>query len=701
MQSAYNRIPPRTIQPAGRLTQRSLTVALILWFWLYGPAFIVSWAQSTVPTFDAGTYHLYLTPVQDIRGLDFLTHIVEIHVSHASPSHTLFTTMATYRWHNTRTEPLELPLLIRARTGAISHPAQGQLVEFALFHQDTPLALIPRDNGQYQASVYLDPGQRLTLDLRYTVQAPARYFPRVAYDFTLLQRWLNVPDSMRVSIFPDFIPQPDNVLALRPDTYALRPDEVRWLFEESLPPHIPEAHLLHRDVWMAIQDAIHQNDPLTLGEHYYALYTAMDAPASHRRLYHDQALAAFRQALEQDPGQAHYGLTRLYRTHALASVSALNVQYLDLVLHHAQMALQMLAPDAVAERQDVTRWLWRSLELRVNWAVQHEDWETVNRTLEAITVLPEQDNTSNQLVRIQRYAHTQRVIRLLEQGETDQALALAGPAILDPDFVPASHLVPLFTSWHADIRLGSEPGTFTARLQGTVDARHYDRLAPTVRALEDLLVHGETGVQGTLDLAYTNGDESSSGDPLLILDFRVTHAQDADRIADLLPYREWALVKFLLQESRLYMTQSRNPLVVEEIYEYTLDLSELYQLWDSKALALEETVVTEASAGTLSQTDLIRQMNFLNTAKDWRRLAHGTVVTVALATGHPAARANTRWVATAEQPIVQMHTITRRPRILNLALFSTLGLFLVAGISVSLSHLPGRRPRSAQPPADA
>ncbi len=677
---------------------RYITLFFALWFWLNWQAPIASLTQSPPPEFDAGSYHLYLIPGKNYQGLDFLTHIVEIHVSQDDQSSTLFDTVASYRWHNTKTEPLKLELFVRSRTGTIINPTNGQLQQFGLYREEETVPLTPLDNGQYYTPIHLDPGQRLTLDLRYTVRSPVHYFPRVAYDSALLRRWLNVPDSMRLSIFPGFAPQAGNVLIPAPVNYELRQDEVRWLFEENLPSQTLEAHFLHKDVWESIQLAIQKNDQITLGQHFHALYMAVDAPESHRRIFYDQALAAFLQALAQDPGQAHYGLARLYRIHSLSGTGDLNAQYLELALHHSQMALQTLDPEASAQRQDVIRWLWQSLEQRVNWAVQHADWETVKTSLEAIEALPDQEFNTVRLDNIRRHAHTQQAIRLLEQGETDQALALAGPEILDPHFMPADHLIPLFTGWTADISIG--PEAFTAHLAGTIDVRHHDRIAQAVEDLENLLSQGESGVQTTLALGNTPSAEDSPAVPVLILNLSVTNPHHARNLAGLLPANsEWVLLRHLLQGSWLYMSQTRNPIFIERVYEYTLNLDELFRLWHTKAMALEETAIAEASAGTNSQEEVIRQMNFLNAANDWRHLARNTMVMVSLETGRAATTAGAQWAATEDQPSVKIRAATRQLRLLNLVLFGLLGLFLAGSFSLVLVRLPGQILRSSQRPS--
>ncbi len=679
----------RTVRPGGGSAGQFLAAVMALLCSLHLVVPSSGWAQSAVPAYDAGAYHLYLVPDQEIQGLDFLTHIVEIQVQQDSPSRTTFATVATYRWHNTQAESRSLQLRVRSRHGTIGNPVHGQLLHFAVYRGNEALPLVPLDSGQYHTEVHLDPGQRLNLELRYAVQSPALYFPRVAYDMALLRRWWHVPDSTRISIFPGFAPQADNVLMPFPLDYELRADEVRWLYEEALPTQTPEAHLLHRDVWESLQAALQNDDHITLGQHYHILYMAADAPHSHQRMYYDLALAAFLQALDQDPGQAHYGLARLYRMQTVPGTPSLHVSYLELALHHAQMALQTLDPEATAQRKDVVRWLWQLLEMRVNLSAQYEDWETVNQDLEAIAALLVEGADTARLANLQRYAHTQQAIRLLEQGMTDQALRLVGPDILDPYYMPASHLVPLFTGWHADIRIG--PDSFTAHLEGTIDTRQQDRIGDAVTTLEALLAQGEAGVQTTLVLA--SAQERTPAAPVLILDLHITNPQHAHNLADLLPSNsEWNLVRYLLQGSRLYMSPTRNPLFEERVYEYSLDLTELYQLWEAKALALEETAVAEASIGTNSQEEAIRQVNFLNSAHDWRNLAHNTTVLVALvnSTGRPGA-AQAQWAATQDQPTVQIRAATRRLRVPNLVLFSSLGLLLAVGISLFLVRLPGHR----------
>ena len=607
----------------------------------------------------AGAYHLYLVPETAV-GIAFLTHIAEVTLAQTPDFATRYGTVAVYRLHNTRSEPQVLTVRVRSLAGPVAHPENGRVETVTLHRGQARIPLEAAPGSQWQSQVALDADERVALELRYAVRGTGRYFPRVQYDVAPLRRWGQPPESLRVSFYPDSAVDQRTLQSAQPPDVQFAAGEIRWHYENAWPSQAPHAQFIHKAGWDGIRDAERQDRPLTLAQRYHDLYMAADAPAAGRPLFYAQALAAWLRAAERHPGQAHYGLARLYRTRWLEAAPASQAHYLELFLRHARRARDTLDPARAERRQDVARWLGQGLEARVALAVQREDWAGVNAALDEIERLPAAWMEPERLAGIRADARLQQALRLLEAGAADEALALAGHPIRGQDRTPATDAWPLFASWVVEIQ--AEPQSLALQLQGSLHPAQSARLAPKLKFLEPWAQRKGDD----LTLAWhlqTLAEEPSR--TVLHLNVRATDPVQARRLADSLAAdADWIVLQQLLQPPWVQVRSHRHPFVQDTNFVFALDLRPAFELWRAKALALEQSAVQEASAGAHAPEAAIRQLHFINAAAEWRRLARHTVAFMRLLPAAEAGAAPTpgQWAATEEQPYVQAQVTRRVPR---------------------------------------
>ncbi len=648
---------------------------------------------------DPGAFHLYLTPA-DSRGIDFLTHVVEVEITQNPDLTARYDIVSTYWLHNTTDDSRIVDLALHSAAGAIGTPQHGQLQRIQIFKNDIALPLEPLDNGQYQVLIALDPDERTSLDLHYTVQATGRYFPEVTYNSAPLRVWDAPPESMRLSVHVDNELSPRTMQKVTPAPYDLLSGEVRWHFEHIWP-GLLQARFMHKAVWNRIRQAEATGDQMALGRQYQILYRVSPEPAAReRQAFYDQALAALTQAMAQDPGQAHYSLAQLYRSQLLEGLLPGSASYLELVLHHARRGLNFLPREYAIQRQDLTRWLVDGLEMRIARALQREDWVQVKATLEEVEKLPPGWIAPDRIEAMRRNASLQQALALLHIGAAEEAATLVGSPLEAARQMPPPEAVSLFQSWL--IAVMTSPVSLAVTMEGSVDPAHLARLPEKLAELE----HRTAQAGDTLQLTWSMQEHANEvpSRRVLQMHLRASDAEQAQRLAMLLGTEaDWAPLQQILRTPWSQKTIRNQLLSQDLIYNYTLDLEDSYRLWDAKAQTLEQDAIEEASVGADGPEDAIRQFNYVKSAQAWRDLTANTVVLVALQpNAAKAAPVSDVWAVTVDAPRLQAR-ITRHalhmPRLVGLG-FGLLTLLLA--FATRLHRLlqpdrPGSRRRPARP----
>jgi hypothetical protein len=643
----------------------------------------------------AGARHLYLVP-RDPTGIQVLAHVAEIRIDQSRGYATTRTVVASYQLHNKQTEPVELTLHIQpaSKTPTETLSLTGPPV---LRRGGAVWPLVQVAGNSTSAVMVLAPDERVDLELSYELTGSASIFPSVAYPIEPLRRWSTPPDSTRVSIFTDFAPSPRNLQVLWPQGHEELPNELRWLWENTLPWQGPAIRFIHRVAWGDIQAAEAAGDWIALGQGFHALYSASDEPGDQRRLYYDQALAAFLEAMAEWPTEAHYELARLYRTRITGSGGQADSHYLDLALDHARAAMALLPAERTVERQELIRWIEEGLTTMVRQATLNGDWPAVDKALAALEELPEEFANPDRVARLEAETATEQALQLLDAGAVAEAVAVEGEGILDPSLLPDSSLIPLFSSWRVDVFAGTQ--RMAIDLTAWSEASQRSRLDTELADLRQLVA--SVGDDASLDWSTTRDPEAvHPKTDQLQLNLTVRDSSAAARMADrMAPDSEWLLLRQILRTSWPSKLEKSTGLVASQVsWDYTLDLTEVYSFWEAKAVALDNRLVEVASTATSDTADKIRQGHLANTAAAWRSLAENTLVLVSLNTGFPTD--DTIWLGSRLKPLVQATQTRRSPDLLRLGLvliwMAAAASFAAVGMGRLLTSAPASEKRKQE-----
>lgn len=645
----------------------------------------------------ADARHLFLVP-RDPTGIQVLAHVAEIRIDQSVGYETIRTVVASYQLHNKQAEPTELTLHIQP--ASVSPAESLALTEPPVLRRGGSLWPLVQVAGNPTAAVMvLAPDERVELELSYKLTGSTSIFPSVAYPIEPLRRWSTPPNSTRISIFTDFAPSPRNLQVLWPQGHEKHPNEIRWHWENALPWQGPAIRFVHRVAWDDIRAAETTGDWIALGQGFHALYSASDEPGDQRRLYYDQALAAFLEAMAEQPTEAHYELARLYRTRITGSGGQADSHYLDLALDHARAAMALLPGERTVERQELIRWIEEGLTAQVRQATLNGDWPAVEKTLAALEELPEAFANPDRLARLEAETATEQALQLLGAGAIAEAVAVEGESILDPSLLPDSRLIPLFSGWRVDVVAGTQ--RLAIDLIVWSEASQRSRLDAELAGLRRLVA--SVGDDASLDWSTTRDPEAAPPEAdQLQLKLSVRDSDAAARIADrMAPDSEWLLLRQILRTP--WPSQLKNSgLVASQVrWDYTLDLTEVYSFWEAKAVSLDNRLVELASTGTSDTAGKIRQGHLANTAAAWRSLAENTLVLVNLDDGPGVATDDTVWLGNRLKPLVQATRTRRHPDRLRLGMIlmptAAAVSFAAVGMGRLLTAMPSskRRERAA------
>ena len=640
-------------------------------------------AQSLGPA--PGASHLYLVPT-NTHEIRFLTHIVEVEVVQNNDLTVQYNVISTYRLHNIADEIRIVALNLRSSEDTLGEVVDGGFGEIQLYEGTIAVPLEPLPDGQYRALVSLEPDERIRLDLHYGMPATSMYFPEVIYNFTPLRIWGDPPESMRLSVYAEGELDQRRLQKVAPANYEKLDGEVRWHFENAWPWTPLQLRFIHQAHWDLIRQAMESGNQLALGRLYHVLYmVSSEQPLSESQIFYDQALASLLQAVEQDPGQAHYSLAQLYRSQLLQVLRPGHITYLEQALHHGRLSLQLLPLEFEIERRDLTRWLIDGLGMQIALATQRKDWVTVNEALAEVETLPSDFVNREQLEEIRQNVTLQQAIGLLDSEAVAEAVALAESSSGSTAHLPPPETVPLFQSWLTSVE--ANHGTLNLTMEGSVDPAQAIRLSAKLALLESLTTQAGNGMQLTWDL-----QEFSDEVPIrrvLQLHILATDETQAQKLAQLLGTdADWMLLKQILWTHWPQVTVHNQLLTQDLVYEYSLNLDDVFRLWNAKAQTLEQEAIREASVGSDSPEDVVRQFNYVNSAQAWRNLAANSVVLVSLESeAKPPAHTSEIWVATLEDPLLQARSASHALRLPTLAALGSFLLVLLLGIATWLNSL--------------
>lgn len=661
-----------------------------------GLAFCSAAAQAQSP--EAGALHLYLTPRASSDAV-LLTHIAEVRLHMEEGGGPVrFETSAVYRLLNDSDSAQAVTLRLHSAAGPIGELRRGALQEIRLRRNGQDLPLERLANGEYRTATDLGPQERVNLTLFYAAQSRSGYFVDVIYDTGPLRAWGRPPESMRVSVAADAAFDARTLLRILPAGYALEPGGANWHYENSWPWPDPQLRLLHASMQARIRRAEATGDSLALGRHLHALYVAdLHAGGDRHDVLYQQALAALLQAVPGHGGLAHYSLARLYRARRDQAQGTSLALYLTEIMHHARQALHGLPDSEEAARADAARWLLEGLQLRIALAVRNADWTAVRTALTEAEQLPADLTSAEQLSSLERAAHLQQALWLLNQDSVEEAAALVEGENADSLPQPPAAAQALFQSLLVHVTAAGD--FLEVDLQGSVAADQAQRLPARLETLQNLA----RGTGDGLDIDWELRESAEAGPARweLVLRTAVRDPRQARILADALGTdADWIVLQSILAAPWLRVSVQPRVLNRDITYVYDLDMGPAYSFWRAKGEALDQEAVDLASAGAGGPEDAILQYNYVNAAMDWRELASNTVILVTLqpepGSGSDDAQV---WLITQDSPRLQARAFRHETR--PFALFLGIGGLMTAAGALSwlLQRTRQSRPAGRQPAA--
>ncbi len=689
--------------------------------------------------------HLFLLPAT-ATNVTLKAHVADF--VFAGDSGTLLSFAATYELQNPNDSGVVLGLRL-APIGAGDGATTVGFGGLALQANGQPLGLQPAVDGGYFSEVALGADAEVTLALAYTLDFTAAEpdLPTLAYAVSALTGWPGTP-SLRVGVaLPGGLngTPADSWLRISPPgwSYANPADaianplvanaasglipDIKWLYDAGPPGEPLVFQFIAPARWREIE-AAQQRDPtpqsaLTLGNFYGDLYFELSANASStgQQLY-TRALAAYTSGLAAadvdgpDSAALHAGLARLYRSQLGAAGDA-DPGYADLLAREAELARASL-PDGDSQRATLAAWRAEALSVLLERAQTRRDWGEALRLLDALIALPADDIAEvvevAALAEQQRSAQIQQALQLLEQGNREGALSLAGETILDEALQPPASQQSLFARWAITATLSADEAVIDARitpapgqavaarsaLAGVVDG-WLARSGDDERFAFSL---SDFGTGAVLSEGTQPGDTQASAAQIQLV-FPLTSAAAALR--DDVPNRpEWSLLRSLLEQAGPSQTQTGGLLSSTLVLEQTFDLRAASDQWRAVAANLarqaqdfeaDSQAARERGNADEALRARVRATNYRAAADTWRTLdeqswliaqlvaAPGAVSNAALnAQMDGTAAAESRaWLVEPGSPPRTL-TLYAEPfggvRVLGAALVALLGVFLLAGV---------------------
>jgi hypothetical protein len=654
-------------------------------------------AQTAVPT------HYFLVPA-GTTGIQLHTHTADLDLGDSGVA-LIVAVDARYRLQNqaTETAPITLKLIASPAGGSLNPPDNLTVL---VNGQPLPLTLADDDSVVVQLQVPADG----TLDVRlsYAVTLGDGPLTTSAYPTQPLRQWPGQP-SLRVSLgVPDTIPL-ESRLHIQPEGWNYAPGDdttprIRWLYDPPLPEEPFALTLIHPATWQTVVEASGAATPgapaaafLRLGELYTTLHDATDDAGLRDRFY-AQAVAAYSAGLENsDPNAAptpeqaalHAGLAKLYRSRSVGADGAVERTYMELMAGEANQALAGL-PAEDPQRSELLQWQVEGLTLQLEDARDRRDWPTAFAVLERLATLPPGAVDAATLAETRRALTVQQGLQLLEEGDNDAAMQLAGTQVGSAELLPPANALPLFATWQVTATIAPSQLGLILAVQPAAG-----RQTEAQAALEALMETWEEADEaGEFSVSLEPAAEDESGALQLALTMPASGgAATLARVTP--PGADWALVRTLLAQLAPQVERTGRLLNQQIRISQPLDLRSTYEQWTSVAatldqqaaqleaqspnlnLAAAETVVAETALVTR-----IKAANYRATALAWRTLARNSLVAVQMSAGVGVPPVTRVWLSTPETPLQTLAleaNVLSLGRLLVVAGIAFGGLFLLAG----------------------
>jgi hypothetical protein len=656
-------------------------------------------AQTSAPT------HYFLVPYGS-TAIQLHTHTADLDLGDSGVA-LLAAVDARYRLQNRTmsTAPITLKLIAAPASGPLNPPDN-----LTVLVNGQPLQLTLADDESVVVQLQVPADSTLDVRLTYAITLGDGPLVTVAYPIQPLRQWPGQP-SLRVSLgVPDTIPL-ESRLRIHPEGWNYAPGEgttprIRWLYDPPLPETPFDLTLIHPATWQTVSEASAAATPgapsaafLRLGKLYTTLHDATDDAGLRDRFY-AQAVAAYSAGLENsdpnvapppDQAELHAGLAALYRSRSVGADGAVERTYMELMAGEADRALAGL-PAEHPQRGELLQWQVEGLTLQLEDARNQRNWPAAFAVLERLATLPPGVVDAATLAETRRALIVQQGLQLLEEGDNDAAMQLAGAQVSSADLLPPANALPLFVTWQVTATIAPAQLGLILTIQPAAG-----RQAEAQAALEALIQTWEEADEAgefSISLAPAPATEGDAG--TLHLTLTMPASGGAATLARITPPgADWALVRTLLAQLAPRVERSGQLLNQQIRISQPLDLRSTYEQWTSVAATLDqqadqleaqspnlnlasvETVVAETALVTR-----IKAANYRATALAWRTLARNSLVAVQMSAGVGVPPVTRVWLSTPETPLQTLSleaNVLSLGRLLVVAGIAFGGLFLLAG----------------------
>lgn len=653
----------------------------------------------------ATVHHFYLVPAAT-TSVRLHTHTADIDLGYDGGP-VVAAVAALYRLQNTSTERIALTLKLVAEPAAGAPLLPDNLVVMV---NQQPLAVTQAEDDSPVVQVQIPADSTIAVELNYSLQLDDEPLTTLAYSPRPLRQWLGEP-SLRVSLGgSDLVPE-EGWLRIAPEGWNFAPGataapRIRWLYDAPLPTETFVFSFIHPATWQSLVQAtadVRPGAPVTsflrLGELYSQLSVAAADQALRDRFF-AQGVAAYSAGIDSaaatqgELAALHAGLATLYRTRSVGVDGTVDRTYMDLMTAEADQALTALPPDD-PQRTELLQWQVEGLTLQLNEARDRRDWPAAFAVVERLATLPPHAVDGNTLAETKRALAVHQALELLEQGDNEAAMRLAGAQVSDAELQPPPAARPLFATWQVTVTIAPGQVTLVCTVQpvpGRTDEAH-SALDALVRTWETADRSNQVTVVLQPLSASSEPEDSAEAIRLTLTLPANVGANNLARVTP--PGADWALVRTLLAQLAPEVEQTTQLLRQQVRVSQPLDLRSTHEQWTSIAATLDQQAnqfeaqspnINLAAADTVVvETALLarsKAANYRAAATAWRTLARNSLVAVQLSAGMGVPPVTRTWLATPETPLQTLELaadFVSAGRLLLLAVASFAGLFLLAG----------------------
>lgn len=620
---------------------------------------------------------------------------------------------ATYRLRNPTNAAVAVP--VRLFPGGDQSLGAPQGV--TLTSNEQPVVLASAADGGYTGQVTVPANGTLGLRLRYVSPLGNAPLLTVRYAPAVLNQWAGNL-SLRVELrVPSSVPPESWVLTTPSDwRYSVVGEAgvigLHWLYDFAAPQTPFRLQLIAPQRWSALQSAIAaavDDAPVAayaqLGLQYRELMSAATTPEVRERFY-AQAVAAYSTGLASrgmllsspaDQATLHIGLADLYRRRIVDAEEADRARYSDLMVDESAAALALLPADD-PRRREVIQWRADGLQMLLNQARTRREWPLALSLVEALDALPDSPVAPELLAEQRRSILVQQALQLMEQGNREAALAIAGDYLADAALMPPPQAYSLFTGWQITVTVTPQRVQVIAAAETTPDRlpRAEAALAEIVQTWQQAATQ-RGGLQDYTFALLPTATTPTGG--MVALEMGFPPAATGVLPARLLPPRaDYALLNALLTQLAPIIERRRGMLLEQVTMRQPLNLSAAATQWRTIAAGLEEQAASfDARSGALNAADVagaeaalqarIQAVTYRTVAAEWRSLVRQSRLHVALSVDEPVFTRLTgqmpsrAWTVTAAAP-AQMLVFQTEVLSLSRALVAALaGFVLLIGLT--------------------